>query len=46
MSVLYESVVDLLLPTDDSKFDGAKLIFRFEGDNMQLVGNYWTNRAW
>jgi len=47
VSYIFESVVDQPLPTDDSKFDGAaKLVIRFEEDNMQLVGTYWTNRAW
>ena len=47
VSYLFESVIDNPLPTDDSKFDGAaKLVVRFEGDNITLIGTYWTNRAW
>lgn len=47
VSYIFESVIDNPLPTDDSKFDGAaKLVVRFEDDNIFLVGTYWTNRAW
>lgn len=47
VSYIFESVIDNPLPTDDSKFDGAaKLVVRFENNNIFLVGTYWTNRAW
>jgi hypothetical protein len=47
VSYIFESVVDQPKPTDDSKFDGAaKLAVRFDGDRCDLVGTYWTNRAW
>ncbi len=47
ISYVFESVVDQPEPTDDSKFDGAaKLAVRFEGESMELIGTYWTNRAW
>ncbi|MDF1690475.1 MAG: hypothetical protein P1U35_12790 [Cycloclasticus sp.] len=47
MSYVFESVVDQPQVTDDSKFDGAaKLAVRFDGSDLNLVGTYWTNRAW
>ncbi|MEH0668245.1 hypothetical protein [Vibrio owensii] len=47
LSYIFESVVDLPLATDDSKFDGsAKLRVGFNGDKVDLTGVYWTNRCW
>ena len=45
ISYVYESVVDVPKPTDDSKFDGAaRLAVRMEDGSFKLVGLYWKNR--
>ena len=47
LSYIFESVIDQPVDTDDSKFDGsAKLHIRFEENEINLVGVYWTNRCW
>ncbi|MFT2091889.1 hypothetical protein [Paraglaciecola sp. 2405UD69-4] len=47
LSYIFESVVDQPKETDDAKFDGAaRLHVRFEGNDIKLVGRYWTNRGW
>ncbi|RBW43125.1 hypothetical protein DS885_13860 [Psychromonas sp. B3M02] len=47
LSYIFESVVDQPKETDDAKFDGAaRLLVRFEDNDIKLVGKYWTNRGW
>ena len=47
LSYVFESIVDQPKPMDDSKFDGAgKLHVKFSKNGIELVGVYWTNRAW
>jgi len=47
LSYIFEGVVPIPLETDDRLFDGAgKMEVKLSDNSIQLLGTYWTNRAW